>query len=104
MSSSTEPSAATGDPDLAAEACRRIAGLRNAEGLSDEDLRNLLAAAVRLYAERAEQERPDSDLALPPGHGLNATGVMIAASALLKAVNVQVFEFGMWQMLSGRGG
>jgi hypothetical protein len=31
-----------------------------------------------------------------------ATEAMLVVSAILKAVNVQVFELGMWQSWSGR--
>jgi len=33
---------------------------------------------------------------------VTATDVMVTVSAMLKAVNVQVFELGMWQSWGGR--
>jgi len=40
--------------------------------------------------------------AFPPGAGITATQAMVAITAILKAVNVQLFELGMWQAWSGR--
>ena len=68
---------------------------------SDAEIQALLARAVRLYAERAE----GSDQPLPafgPDAGITATQAVIATTAILKAVNVQLFELGMWQAWSGR--
>ncbi len=69
--------------------------------LSDAQLQGLLAAAIKSYAARAEAS--DEPLpALAPDSGITATEAMLAVSAILKAVNVQVFELGMWQSWSGR--
>jgi hypothetical protein len=69
-----------------------------AERLSDADIQAMLAKAVRLYAERAGQT------ALPAfaADDATATEVMVTVTAMLKAVNLQVFELGMWQAWSGR--
>ena len=40
--------------------------------------------------------------AFPPEAGVTATHAMLAVTAILKAVNVQLFELGMWQSWSGR--
>lgn len=68
--------------------------------LSDADIQSLLARAVRLYAERAEQG--DAPPAFANGAPVTATEVMVTVTAMLKAVNLQVFELGMWQAWSGR--
>lgn len=67
---------------------------------SDTDIQSMLAKAVRLYAERAG-ERDD---ALPAfaSDAATATEVMVTVTAMLKAVNLQVFELGMWQAWSGK--
>jgi hypothetical protein len=77
-----------------------IAGL-NAGALDDADVQALLAAAVRLYAERME-EREAPLAAFPSDAGITATQAMVTTTAILKAVNVQLFELGMWQAWSGR--
>jgi hypothetical protein len=73
---------------------------RASERPSDAEIQDMLAKAVRLYAERAAER----DGALPafPVDAATATEVMVAVTAMLKAVNLQVFELGMWQAWSGR--
>ncbi len=69
--------------------------------LPDAQLQMLFAAAIKSYAARAEAS--DEPLpALAPDSGVTATEAMLVVSAILKAVNVQVFELGMWQSWSGR--
>ena len=68
--------------------------------VSDVDIQSLLARAVRLYAERAEQG--DAPPAFANSAAVTATEVMVTVTAMLKAVNLQVFELGMWQAWSGR--
>jgi hypothetical protein len=78
-----------------------IAGLGDGRALSDADVQALFAAAVRIYADRVE-ERDEPLAAFPADAGITATHAMVAVTAMLKAVNVQVFELGMWQAWSGR--
>jgi hypothetical protein len=75
-----------------------IAGL-DGRALDDTDVQALLAAAVRIYAERME-EREEALAAFPPGAGITATQAMVTITAILEAVNVQLFELGMWQAWS----
>jgi hypothetical protein len=67
---------------------------------SDAEIQKMLANAVRLYAERAA-EQDDALPAFPP-EATTATEVMVTVTAMLKAVNLQVFELGMWQAWSGQ--
>jgi hypothetical protein len=70
------------------------------ESVSDEALQQLMAAAVKLYSSK----NPDGIRlrAFPEGGaGITATDVMLATTAMLHAVNVQMFELGMWQAFSG---
>jgi hypothetical protein len=78
-----------------------IVSLGDAGAIDDGDVQALLAAAVRIYAERAEG-RDEPLAAFPPDAGVTATHAMLAVTAILKAVNVQLFELGMWQSWSGR--
>jgi hypothetical protein len=71
------------------------------EGPSDAEVQAMLARAVRLYAERVA-EREDDLAAFPADAQVTATEVMVTVSAMLKAVNLQLFELGMWQTWSGR--
>ena len=68
---------------------------------SDADIQAMLADAVRLYAERVA-ERDGALPAFPAGAAVTATEVMVTVTAMLKAVNLQVFELGMWQAWSGK--
>jgi hypothetical protein len=67
---------------------------------SDTSVQQLLTAAAKLYAAYAEQggKLP----ATLPG-ALNATQGMIVTTALLRSVNVQLFELGLWQSWAGGG-
>jgi len=68
--------------------------------LRDTDIQDMLAKSVRLYAERVA-EREGGLPAFAPD-AATATEVMVTVTAMLKAVNLQVFELGMWQAWSGR--
>jgi hypothetical protein len=68
------------------------AGLRP----SDAEIQHALAQAVRSYVERAV-ETDNALSAFPPAAQVTATEVMVTVTAMLKAVNLQVFELGMWQ-------
>jgi len=68
--------------------------------LSDIDIQDMLAKSVRLYAERAVER--DGGLQAFAPDAATATAVMVTVTAMLKAVNLQVFELGMWQAWSGR--
>ena len=68
--------------------------------LSDAEIQDMLAKAVRLYAQRAEER--DGTLAAFSAEQATATEVMVTVTAMLKAVNLQVFELGMWQSWSGK--
>jgi len=75
--------------------------VRSGETPSDADIQAMLAKAVRLYAERAgesEQALP----AFPSGAQVTPTDVVVTVTAMLRAVNLQVFELGMWQAWSGK--
>jgi len=67
---------------------------------SDAEIQNALARAVRLYAERAAER--DGALSAFASDAATATEVMVTVTAMLKAVNVQLFELGMWQAWAGR--
>jgi len=67
---------------------------------SDTDIQDMLAKSVRLYAERAAER--EGELSAFASDAATATEVMVTVTAMLKAVNLQVFELGMWQAWSGR--
>jgi hypothetical protein len=67
--------------------------------VSAEAMQKLLAAACRLYTARIEA---GEQLATVQKNSISATDVMVTASGLLKAVDLAVFELGMWQSWTGR--
>ncbi len=68
---------------------------------SDAEIQAMLARAVRLYAERVAESR--SCLARFPARRADDRHRGDGdCNAMLKAVNLQVFELGMWQAWSGR--
>ena len=71
------------------------------EPLSDAEIQALLARAVKLYADRVAA-RDEPLAAFPQGAQITATDAVVTTTAILKAVNVQLFELGMWQAWSGR--
>lgn len=83
----SEPEAA---PPEAAEA--------DLKHLGDEELQRLLVAAIGTYVDRVQANPALSPF--PPDQALTATQVMVAASALIDAAGLQVFELGLWQSWS----
>jgi hypothetical protein len=84
---------------LAAEIEQALADGR-IDVLAPEALQALLAAAVKAYAAQVEAGNPVT--ALSQRTTVTPTEVMIAASGLLRAANLAVFELGMWQSWTGR--
>jgi hypothetical protein len=68
--------------------------------VSNEAQQRLLAALCKRFSQQVQEGQPAS--AVGANSGLSATDVMITASALLKAADLQVFELGMWQSWTGR--
>ena len=63
--------------------------------LPEADLQNLLTTAMLAFSGRAQVG--DLDDPFGPASGVTATDVAVVASAMLRAVNMQVFELGLWQ-------
>lgn len=91
-------------PELVAE---RSAALRVAmDGLSASDIetlpddvrQELMRLAVTSYA-AAWQERRAAPLANPSD--ITATDAVVAAAALIRALNIELFELAMWQTQAG---
>jgi hypothetical protein len=78
---------------------RLVAALDNPDTVSDIALKDMLCKAVKLYAKKA-----DMGLATPfpaGGGDLIVNDVMITATDMLHALNVQLFELSMWQAMTG---
>ena len=70
------------------------------DALSPQALQALMTAGCKAYAAQVEAGH---DL-LPFGQKshVSPTDVMVTASGLLRAINLAVFELGMWQSWTGR--
>ncbi|HVY56981.1 MAG TPA: hypothetical protein VHA77_03940 [Xanthobacteraceae bacterium] len=99
-----QPTAAAAD--LSEEALRLAASIErevaagHADALTPEAVQALMAAVCRSYS--AQVEAGKSFALLAPRSSPNSTDVMTAASGLLRAANLAVFELGMWQSWTGR--
>lgn len=94
------------EPSLSADAQRIAATVEQAlskgqiDVLTPEALQALMAAACKLYT--AQVEAGQEVLPLRARGSVTPTEVMTTASGLLRAVNLAVFELGMWQSWTGR--
>ena len=61
-----------------------------------EVVQRVLELGTRLYAIEMQSGRHLSTFR--EHHGVSATDVMITTTGMLRAVNIQLFELGMWQM------
>jgi hypothetical protein len=68
--------------------------------LTPEAVQALMAALCKTYA--AHMEAGGQFMPLNGRSGVTATDIMVTASKLLRAGNLQVFELGMWQSWTGR--
>jgi hypothetical protein len=84
---------------LAADIERALAQGRT-DVLSAQALQALMGASCKFYAAQVEAGR--DVLPLKPRTTVTPTDVMTTASGLLRAVNLAVFELGMWQSWTGR--
>ncbi|MEE2954812.1 MAG: hypothetical protein VX780_01645 [Pseudomonadota bacterium] len=78
---------------------KRIREIPEGEPIPDEIIQEGFTALVRLYAVKfqlGERWEPFSEKNVVP-----ATAAMIMCTAMMRAVNVEVFELGMWQSWSG---
>jgi len=67
--------------------------------ITADALQALIAAACRVYTARTEAGEQFTPV---PKNSISATDVMVTASGLLRAVDLAVFELGMWQSWTGR--
>jgi hypothetical protein len=94
------------DQPLSADAKRVAAEIERALAKGEKDaisldaVQALMAAACKHYA--AQIEAGEEVLPLRARSTVTPTEVMTTASGLLRAVNLAVFELGMWQSWTGR--
>ena len=100
MSGSDLRIAQTGE--LCGELARRLAEAVDSgelDAISNEDLGRVFGAVIRMFASQAgEPPQPVSG-----NSGISATDGVIACTAILEAVGVEVFELSAWQALTDVG-
>ncbi len=78
---------------------RKIAALPEGAPVPDELVQEGLTALCRLYSVKFQLgERWPPFL---PGRAVPATAAMIMCTTIMRSVNIEVFELGMWQAWSG---
>jgi len=80
--------------DALASYVEGLIALDHTQEVDLDDAQRLLSAAVRLYSAKAER---DGIFPAVPAGTITATDAMIVAHGLLQAVNISVFELGLWQ-------
>lgn len=81
------------------EFARKMSELPEGVPVPDELVQEGLTALSRLYSVKFQLgERWPPFL---PGRAVPATAAMIMCTSIMRAVNVEVFELGMWQAWSG---
>jgi hypothetical protein len=88
----------TVDREAAIRSCIEQLNGGDPADVCDASLQQLIAAAVRVYSNKVERF---GGFPVISGGAITATDAMITTTALLKAVNVQVFELGCWQNFAG---
>jgi hypothetical protein len=80
-----------------------VAELRraNVASLSLAEIQSIMEIAVLAYGGMLDDEREVGPI-LPPGTNVTATDAARAASGLLGAVNLEVFELALWETWGGR--
>jgi hypothetical protein len=87
--------------DAAVELEQAILDGSACQALAEEDIQRLLAAATKIYVGKLEQQGRFSPF---PAEGrllVTATEVAATASGMLQALQIEVFELGMWQTQGG---
>src|SRR5271170_4119729 len=64
------------------------------DAIPDQELQNALAAAVKCYAAKAE--RRGSELKPFPEGVITATETVVAACAMIRAADLNIFDVAMW--------
>jgi hypothetical protein len=85
---------------MISDAARLLGGMPRGTDISDDDLRFALAGLVRVFGDRAADDA--RMLVFPEGHDVTANEAMVSVTAILRALNLQIFELGLWQNWTGR--
>ena len=64
------------------------------DAISDKTLQQVLSAAVKVYA--AKVERRGHDVVPFPQHAVTATETVVAACAMIRAADLNMFDVAIW--------
>jgi len=76
------------------EATERALAAGQPGQVSDAELERVMTAAVRLYAAKAETEKPPAQPITPSA--VTPTEVVVMASDLIRAVGLNLWDVSMW--------
>jgi hypothetical protein len=76
------------------EAAERALAAGQPGQVSDAELERVMTAAVRLYAAKAETEKPPAQPITPSA--VTPTEVVVMASDLIRAVGLNLWDVSMW--------
>jgi hypothetical protein len=93
MAVSAEPKAAALGEDFVAAAERALASGK-LDGVPDVELERVLTAAVRLYAAKADTDRPPATPITPSS--VTPTDVVVTVSGLIRAAGLNLWDVSMW--------
>lgn len=100
-----KPKIVAGKDDLSARAVALAREIEQAfaktdEAISVEALQALMGTLCRLYSTQVDNGAKHTPV--KPGQSVSPTALIHAASALLRAGNLSVYELGFWQNATGR--
>jgi hypothetical protein len=93
MAVSAQPKAAALGEDFVAAAERALVSGK-LDGVPDVELERVLTAAVRLYAAKADTDRPPATPITPSS--VTPTDVVVTVSGLIRAAGLNLWDVSMW--------
>lgn len=78
------------------EEAREAVETGETERFSQGTVRQLMTAALKLYAAKVENEDRFFSPILGPGEVVTPTDVVVSVSEILRAVNLNTFDLAMW--------
>jgi hypothetical protein len=93
MAVSVQPAAASLGGDFVAAADRALAAGQPGQ-VSDAELERVMTAAVRLYAAKAESDKPPAQPVTPSD--VTPTEIVVTVSDLIRAAGLNLWDVSMW--------
>jgi hypothetical protein len=93
MAASAQVKAVSLGDDFVAAADRALASGQPG-AVSDADLERVMTAAVRLYAAKAETDKPPAQAITPSA--VTPTDIVVTVSDLIKSAGLNLWDLSMW--------